>query len=149
MNRVAGRPALMLLLRRAEILEKLAVDEFELTAGQKDRDHPRNTVHDQTRIVLAVAQGLFGALAIVDVDQQVKPAEDAPVRIPQRQANDVEPAVDAVGATMAAFDVVRTAPLVRIQLCGDCPRQVIRVDDVGGLPAFQLLERLAEVVEVS
>jgi hypothetical protein len=97
--------------------------------------------------LLALALGIHSTPAIIDVDQQVEPAEDVALRITQRQAKDVVPAVDAVSATVAALDVVRMALLVCLQLSGDCPLEIVRMDDLGGLPAFQLLECLAEVVE--
>src|SRR5262245_23058742 len=48
----------------------------------------------------------FGALAVIDIDQQMEPAEDTALRTAQRQADNVEPAIDTVGTAMAAFDVV-------------------------------------------
>src|SRR5262249_4509631 len=98
---------------------------------------------------LAFAQGLLGALPVIDINQEVEPAKDLPLPIPQRNATDVEPAIDAVSAAMAALDIVRRALSVRIQLRADRPAEVVRVGDVGGLPALQLLECLAEVGEGS
>jgi hypothetical protein len=67
---------------------------------------------------------------LFDIDEQVKPAEDAPFRIWQGQPKDIEPPVDAVSAAMAALDVVRTTGLVCLRLRGDRVRKVVRVNDV-------------------
>ena len=56
MCRAAGPPVLELLQRHAEVLEDLAVDEFDLTVGRKGRDQPWNAVDDQARLALAFAQ---------------------------------------------------------------------------------------------
>ena len=78
---------------------------------------------------------------------KMKPAKDLPFLISQGKPTDVEPAVDAISATMAALNVVRLARLVCFQLQGDCLLKVIRMNDVGGLPTFQLFKGLAEVFD--
>src|SRR5688572_823011 len=70
-----------------------------------------------------------------------------PLRISQRKPTDVEPAVDAISATMAALNVVRLARFVCFQLRGDCVLKIVRMNDVGGIPAFQLFKSLAEVFD--
>ena len=77
----------------------------------------------------------------------MKPAKDFSFSIAQGQAENVEPAVDPISATMAALNVVRLARFVCLHQRVDCVLQVIRMNDVGGLPTFQLLECLAEIFE--
>src|SRR5262245_32145712 len=77
----------------------------------------------------------------------MKPAEDASLGISQWKAENGEPAVDAISAPVTALNTVRMARRVCLALRGDRVLEVIRMDYIGGLPAFQLLERLAEVFE--
>ena len=67
--------------------------------------------------------------------------------ISQWEAENVEPAVDAISAQVPALNVVGTASFVCLPLGGDRVLKVIRMDYVGALPTFQLLERLAKVFE--
>jgi hypothetical protein len=84
-NRPVGAPLLHRLERLATVLHELRVDGFDLTDGRQGCDQPWNAVDDQARLPLAFTQGLFGALALIDVRQQVVPADDVPVRVAQRK----------------------------------------------------------------
>ena len=64
-NRVAGPPVLKLLQRRSEVLEELAIDEFELTTGHKDCNQAWDAVDDQARRTLACAQPVSAILLAV------------------------------------------------------------------------------------
>ena len=66
----------------------------------------------------------------------MKPAEDAPFCISQGKAADIEPAIDPIGAAVAALDVVRTAGLVSPLLRRNRVLKIIWVDDVGSFPTF-------------
>src|SRR6266446_7016346 len=77
----------------------------------------------------------------------MKPAKDFPFSIAQGQAENVEPDVDPISATMAALNIEGLARLVCLYHRVDCVLQVIRMNDVGGLPTFQLLECLVEIFE--
>ena len=68
-------------------------------------NHARNAVYDQARLALAFAQRLLGALALVDVDEQVEPADNVPVRIPKRKSARLKPAVDAIEASRTDFEL--------------------------------------------
>ena len=87
-------PALQLLQRLAVVLKDLPVDKFDLAAGRKGRDQPRNAVHDQARLTFAFAQRVLGALPLVDVRQQHAPANDVTACIAKRKAVVLEPAIE-------------------------------------------------------
>ena len=105
MNCVVRPPLPELLERLAEVLEHLAVDDFDVTGCAQECDQPRDAVDDQTRFALAFAQGLLGALALVDVDEQVVPADDVAVRIPERKSARLKPAVDAIETSSTYFEL--------------------------------------------
>jgi len=96
MCRAAGPPALELVQRLAEVLQNLAVNEFDLTAGRKGRDQPWNAVHDQARLTFAFAQRLLGALPLVDIRQEHAPANGVAACIAKRKTVVLEPTIDAV-----------------------------------------------------
>src|SRR5687768_13368381 len=96
MCRPTGPPALELLQRTAEVLEDLAVDEFDVTGGRKGRDQPWNAVDDQARLAFAFAQRVLGALPLVNVRQQHAPANDMAAAIAKRKAVVLEPMIEAV-----------------------------------------------------
>ena len=50
-------------------------------------------------------QFLLGPFALVDVDQQVVPADDVPVRIPKRKSAGLKPAVDAIETSSTYFEL--------------------------------------------
>src|SRR5258708_39948161 len=72
---------------------------------------------------------------------------DASLCIAQGQAEDIEPAVGAVSAAVAALDVIGTAGFVCLQLGGSGALKVIRMHDVGAFPTFQFFEGPAEIFE--
>ena len=109
MYRAVGPPVLELLQRLAKELQDLAVDEFDLTIGRKDYDQPWNAVDDQTRLALAFAERLLGALEIVDVGEQNVPADDTSARITKRKPADLEPPVDAIETSKALDNLVGIA----------------------------------------
>jgi hypothetical protein len=85
------------------------------------------------------------SLSIVDVDEQVKPAKDAPFIISEREATDIEPAVGPISTAVATLDVVCGTGLVGLLLRRNRVLKIIRMDDIGSFPTSQLLECLAEV----
>src|SRR6185503_6669674 len=92
-------------------------------------------------------QRLLGALPVIDIDLQNEPAEDAALRIPHRQAENIEPTVNPINAAVTAFNVIGTTGLMRRHLSRDRALEVIRMDDVRTLPTFQLFECPAEIVQ--
>ena len=147
MCRAAGSPALELLQCPAEVLEDLAVDEFDLTARRKDRDQPWNAVHDQARLAFAFAQRVLGELPLVDVRQQHAPANDPAACIAQRKAVVLEPPVHAVRPPQPLHDLVWIARADRLREDVDDVRKVFRVHGAVRAPTFQLLQRLSGVFE--
>src|ERR1700722_16127066 len=89
----------------------------------------------------------FSLSAVFDVGLQDAPADDAPLGISQREAVDMEPAVDAIGAAVAAFDFIAIAGFDRLPPHRDDVREIIRMNGVGGRPAFQVIESLAEIFQ--
>src|SRR5262249_31382484 len=55
--------------------------------------------------LLALAQGFFGALSIVNIDKQVVPADDAPIGGPQRKSARREPAIGTIEASGTEFEL--------------------------------------------
>src|SRR4030095_15754428 len=55
--------------------------------------------------VVSASELLLGAFALVDVDEQVVPADNLAVRITEGQSAGLEPAVDAIVPSSAHFEV--------------------------------------------
>src|SRR5258706_12911507 len=77
----------------------------------------------------------------------MKPTPDEPLLIPQRQAKDIEPAVDAIGATMSTLNIVCMPLFMCLHQSGYRALHVVRVNDIGCLPHFQFFKRPPEVFE--
>src|SRR5262245_41931940 len=103
MNQVAGRPLFQLFQRPATVLEDLVIDDFDLTGRCEGCDKARNAVHDQPRLALAFAQSLLAAFQVVDVDEQVIPADDVSVGVAKRKSARLKPAVNAIESSSAYF----------------------------------------------
>jgi hypothetical protein len=105
MNRPVGAPVLHRLQGLAAVLDELVVDDVDLAARCQNGDQAWNGVHDQARLALTFAEGLLGALALVDIDEQVVPADDMAVRIPKRKSAGLKPAVDAIETSSTYFEL--------------------------------------------
>ena len=70
----------------------------------------------------------FSPLPVVDIGLQDVPKDDMPVRISQREAARVEPAVDAIRTAEAVFEVVRMAGFDRLAPRGEDIWAVIRMN---------------------
>src|ERR1700734_3801829 len=88
----------------------------------------RNAVDDLADVGLACPQDFLGAFPIIDVAHQVEPTKDAPVAIEQGQAENIEPAVDAIRAAVAALDVVRTTGFESVLQRGNRVLKVVRMN---------------------
>src|SRR4051794_38881710 len=49
----------------------------------------------------------LGAFALVDVDEKVVPADDVPVRVPERKSARLKPAVDTIDTSRPDFELER------------------------------------------
>ncbi len=76
MKCVSHRPGLQLLKRRAEIVNHLAVDEFQIARGRHQRDQRRNFINDRAKTVFARPDGVLGLPAVVDIDSDAAPFDD-------------------------------------------------------------------------
>src|SRR6185295_11903345 len=54
---------------------------------------------------LTASQRLLRPFALVNVNEQVVPADDVPVRIPKRESAGLKPAVDAIETPSAHFEL--------------------------------------------
>ena len=126
------------------VLADLAVDEFDLTARREDRHESGNAVHDQARLTFAFAQGILGALPLVDIGQQHAPAGDFAVRTANGKAFVRKPAIHAIRPPKTLHDFVGTAGCDRAAEDVDDVRQILRMNRVVGPPLLEFLECLAE-----
>ncbi len=62
-------------------------------------------VQDGCLARLAESQFLLGTFALVNVDQQVVPADDVTVRVAKRESAGLKPAVDAIETSRTYFDL--------------------------------------------
>ena len=148
MNGVAGRPALLLLLRRAEVLEDLVVDGFDLTAGRKDRDQAGNAVHDQARIAFAYAQRFLGALPLFDVGVDSVPFDNIARFIARRIGAEQEPSVLSVASTQPRLGLSQLSGSQDGLPRGSKPVEVVGMDRGRPAPTLCLFGREAHVVEI-
>ena len=63
-------------------------------------------VDHQLQVALVRTQSLFGHLAILDVGQEQIPCGYRTLRIPHRQAANLEPSVNAVSAATTVLDLI-------------------------------------------
>src|SRR5712692_2272066 len=99
MDSVAGGPILQFLSGLAEVFQDLPVDKFDLARRIRGRHKPRNAVDDQAQTLLIRPESVLSALSVVDIRQQVIPADDPPLGIALRETARLEPAIDAIGPT--------------------------------------------------
>jgi hypothetical protein len=97
--------------------------------------------------VLARAQRVLGALAIVDVRDEHVPADDATVDVAKRPGARLKPPVRAVCAAETMLIFEGNSGRDCLCPCGDRARTIVGVNGVTGAPALQVLERPAEVLE--
>ena len=68
-------------------------------------DAVERRVQDRGLARLAASQFLLGVFALVNVDQQVVPADDLTVRVAKRESAGLKPAVDAIETPGAYFEL--------------------------------------------
>src|SRR6201988_740766 len=81
MNRVDRLPLLEVLQRPAEVIQQLAIHDFDLTGPTQQTVETRDVVDDQARILLALLQLLIGHLELTGslCDALVELARDSPL----------------------------------------------------------------------
>src|SRR5262249_14507033 len=87
------------------------------------------------------------ALSVVDVAVQNEPPQNTTVGVANREASNLEPSICAVGSPNAVFELVRLTELDGPLPGGDDAGKVVGMNGVRGRPPFELVERLAEVVQ--
>src|SRR4029434_4842263 len=93
MNGVGRAPTFHFLERLAEIVQDLTVDNFDLTFRIHDGYETGNAFNRQPKPVFARADGLFGALMIVNLHRDSVPLEDISLFISKRYGTSQKPAV--------------------------------------------------------
>ena len=140
-------PTARLFRRKADEVQIVLVEELGASIGPRRPGQRRNRVDDELEIALARREGLLGALALVDVDEQVVPADDVPVRIAKRKSARLKPAVDAIERRARYFELEGVTGRDRMREDLDDARKILRMNRAVGPPVLQLLQRLAEVLE--
>ena len=113
MYHIAGLPLLHVGHAAAVVFLSGPVFQFELTRRVVDRNQGWNVVDDRTELPLARSQQifrsrrLFCAVSIVDVDVRSAPTGQSARVIMKRRGAEEEPAILAVGAPQAHFDLTR------------------------------------------
>src|SRR5215469_17058219 len=102
MHRVVGGPIPHFFNCLAEIFRRLAVDKFELACRTHGRHKSRNTVDDQTQVLLISAESLLRALQVIDISIRSIPTNDIAALVSQRIIAKQEPAIHSVKAPQAA-----------------------------------------------
>ena len=86
------------------LVEKVGVSIRACRPGQR-----RDRVGDQLEVPLARAQGVLGALPLVNVRQQDAPANDVVAGITKRKTAVLEPPIDAIRSPKPLHDLVWSA----------------------------------------
>src|SRR5687767_12502911 len=96
MNEFDPPSACQALCGAVEIFDSPLIQVVKLTLRSPAPHKCRDRLDKETKLALAFAQGFLGTLPLVDVDEQVVPADNVPVRIPKRKAARLKPAVDTI-----------------------------------------------------
>src|SRR6266436_6434148 len=139
MRDVLERPLKQLLASVADDAAKLFVNAEKAAAGVCLGDADRGVLENPAKPPLAVAQ-------LCDVGAGAEPFDDIPAAVADRYTARLEPAILAVAAANAVFDVVRVVPCDRCQ--PETPRwfAVVRMQRLKPSPAEQFRLRNAGVL---
>src|SRR4030095_9450296 len=96
MNGIGRAPTFHFLERLAEIVQDLTIDNFDLTFRIHDGYETGNAFNRQPKSVFARADGLLGALTIVNLHRDSVPLEDISLLISKRNGTSQKPAVFAI-----------------------------------------------------
>ena len=96
---------------------------------------------------LLTGEQSFSPLPVVDVRLQHVPASDTTLGVPERQTAYMKPAINAVSTAHALLDLVRFSSVYRSLPRSNHRGKIIRMNGVASRPAFQFLERRAEILQ--
>src|SRR5438093_873353 len=93
MNGIGRAPTFHFLERLAEIVQDLTVDNFDLTFRIHDEYETENAFNRQPKPVFARADGLLGALTIINLHHDSVPLEDISLFISKRYGTSQKPTI--------------------------------------------------------
>src|SRR5262249_7246685 len=125
----------------AEIVGHRLVDAPASSAGSDDGGTDRHLVEHGPCVAFPRAQRFLSALAVVDIDLEMEPANDLSPIVADGKAEDIEPSVGPIMPAMTAFDVVGLADDVRVALGLNRPREILRMNGVRAIPSLQIFKR--------
>src|SRR5918995_7505723 len=140
-------PTAGLLGRKADVVQIVLVEELGASIRTRRPGQRRDRVDDELEVTLARGERLLGAFALIDVDEQVVPADDVPVRIPKRRSARLNPAVDTIKASSPYFHLEGLAGCDRMREMLDSTRGILRMCLVAGPPTAELVQRSAVELE--
>src|SRR6266850_957357 len=132
MNGIGRAPTFHFLERLAEIVQDLTVDNFDLTFRIHDGYETGNAFNRQPKPVFARADGLLGALTIVNLHRDSVPLEDISLFISKRYGTSQKPAVFPIRRAPACLILERRAGSQRRSPLVQMPINVVGVNR--GLP---------------
>src|SRR5262249_36780591 len=94
MNRRRPAPFLQLLQRQADIVRVMLIKELCRAVRASRPCQGGNGVDNELEIALARRESLFGAFALVNIDEEVVPADNVSVRVAKRKSARLKPAID-------------------------------------------------------
>src|SRR5207245_10771048 len=80
-----------------------------LALGAGDNNHSGNAVDQLAKFTFALTHRFFRSPSLIDVRLQNAPTDDASIRVAHREPLHAEPPVDAIGAPLTEFNIVRLA----------------------------------------
>src|SRR4029077_7889676 len=113
-----------------------------------DFDELRYGIDDLFEFFLAFLQLFFCLFPLVNIRMQGHPADDAALRIPQRETAQLEPAGHAISTAEAALNFGRLTAFECVLPRIDRAGEIFRMKDVAAGPALQFLKCLAEIIQI-
>ena len=143
------RPPRAARLFRSEsnVVQVMLVEEFGAAVDRRGPHQRGYGVDDQHELALARLYHLFGALHIVNVRQHDVPPGDLIVIVAHGQRSNLEPSINAIGASAPMLNQIRPSRRYRLRECRGHSRQIVRMHGVVRRPRLQVLACLSEVFE--
>ena len=133
--------------RRADVSERYAVRVKTLSLGSEHGHHLRRQVQYLPELPLLFLKLLFCLFTFLDVGENHIPPNNTALRIARRPTMGAKPVVHPVEAAKTLLMFVRTPRLQTVRQRRRHAREVIGMNRVGGTPAFQFFQALAEVIQ--